>query len=87
MNDDGVLEYVLMGITREGWTMGVCFYLQNQAWNFKKLRRVYQSSSADTAGTQNFDKVKNLHKGEILTWPPSFHDLQVGGLRFEVPKE
>ena len=87
MNDDGVLEYVLMGITRDGWTMGVCFYLQNQAWKFKKLRRVYQSSSADTAGTRNIDKVKNLHKGEILTLPPSFHDLQVGGLRFEVPKE
>ena len=87
MNDDGVLEYVLMGITRDGWTMGVCFYLQNRAWNFKKLRRVYQSSAADTAGTRNIDKVKNLHKGEILTLPPSFHDLQVGGLRFEVPKE
>ena len=87
MNDDGVLEYVLMGITREGWTMGVCFYLQNRAWNFKKLRRVYQSSSAHTAGTRNFDKVKNLHNGAILTLPPSFHDLQVGGLRFEVPKE
>ncbi len=87
MNDDGVLEYVLMGITRDGWTMGVCFYLQNQAWKFKKLRRVYQSSSADTAGTRNIDKIKNLHKGEILTLPPSFHDLQVGGLRFEVPKE
>ena len=87
MNDDGVLEYVLMGITRDGWTMGVCFYLQNRAWNFKKLRRVYQSSAADTAGTRDIDKVINLHKGAILTLPPSFHDLQVGGLRFEVPEE
>ena len=84
LNDDDVLEYVLLSSGRDsGHVVGLCFYLADGVWNYRRVARVSPSLTAG-ARIPEVDVANALHQGEIEATGPAFQDLKIGDLILQV---
>ena len=84
LNNDGVLEYALISsIPGASQVFGLCFYLADGVWNYRRLSLISSSLTANV-GTSDVDISDVLHHGEIETMEPAFRELRVGELVLQV---